>query len=91
MPKTGTTLLFWALNILGQQYNNFKVVGARFMPMYEDMFFCTSDMINLESNPVLLLLERSLREVLFTKSSVIKVVTQTQFETCVTAFILLIS
>ena len=45
----------------------------------------------LESNPVLLLFEKSLREVLFTKSTVIKAVTQTQFETCVTAFILLIS
>ena len=45
----------------------------------------------LESNPVLLLFERSLKEVLFTKSIVIKAVTQTQFETCVTAFILLIS
>ena len=45
----------------------------------------------LESNPILLLFERSLREVLFTKSSVIKAVTQNQFWTCVTVFILLIS
>ena len=45
----------------------------------------------LESNAVLLLFERSLRKVLFTKSSVTKAVTQTQFETCITAFMILIS
>ena len=39
VPKTGSTLLHWALSLLGEKYNDFKVVGLRFMPMYEDKCF----------------------------------------------------
>ena len=38
VPKTGSTLIHWALSVLGEKYNNFKVVGFRYMPMYEDTF-----------------------------------------------------
>jgi hypothetical protein len=38
VPKTGSTLIHWALSVLGEKYNNFKVVGFRSMPMYEDTF-----------------------------------------------------
>ena len=38
VPKTGSTLIHWALSVLGEKYNDFKVVGFRYMPMYEDTF-----------------------------------------------------